>query len=246
MEINFFWIGESINKLGQLTLKSFLDNNHQPVLWVYNKDCKNIPLGTIVKDAGEILNQSRVFSYKGNGDCRNGSYGGFSDIFRYYLLQKVGGWYCDMDVTCLNNFSDISENEYCFRKHKNAKYVGNIMKCPKNSDFLKFCIEETEKQINCENDLWVKPVFILSQCIEHFKLQDNALPNEYFGCDDPIELKQLVEIPFKNKINLPKYAIHWCNEFISTGYWDSSYKRDWNTPIPTTLYYKLLKKHKLL
>ena len=73
MKINFFWIGERLTKMGQLSLKSFMDNGHESVLWTYNKDCKNIPDGTIIEDAGEILNPSKIYTYKGNGDCKSKS-----------------------------------------------------------------------------------------------------------------------------------------------------------------------------
>ena len=89
MEINFLWIGDKLGKLEQLTLKSFLDNGHQPVVWLYDRECTGIPDGTFKKDANEILPSLRIFSYEGRGDCRAGSYGGFSDLFRYYLLKAV-------------------------------------------------------------------------------------------------------------------------------------------------------------
>jgi hypothetical protein len=246
MKINFLWIGSELNKIGQLSLKSFIDNGHESVLWAYDKNCKNIPYGTIVEDAGQIIHPDKIFSYKGDGDCRKNSYGGFSDIFRYYLLQEVGGWYCDMDVTCLKNFEEISSNEYVIRPHNMTKYVGNILKTPKNNEFLKACIEETEKEINETNYRWIKPLEILSDQIEKFQLEKYVVPTEYFGKDDIVFLKELLCLGFNKKSELPKYAIHWCNEAVSTGQWDSSIRRDWNSPIPTTLYYRLLKKHNLL
>jgi len=246
MKINFFWIGEHLSKMCQLSLKSFIDNDHEVVLWTYNKKYKNIPSGVLIEDAGQILHPSKIFTYTGNGDCRNGSYGGFSDIFRYHLLQNEGGWYCDMDVTCLKNFEEISNEPYVFRPHKIAKQVGNIMKCVKNNNFLKHCIEITEKKIDKNNGDWIKPVFLLNESIETFNLEKYTVSKEFFGNDDIEDLKCLLEIPFTNKIKPPKYAIHWCNEIVSTGQWINSVRRNWDKPIPTTLYYKLLKKHNLL
>lgn len=246
MNINFLWIGDKLGLMEKLTLTSFLRNDHIPVLWVYNHKCAGIPKGIKVKDAGEILHPSKVFAYKGNGDCRLGSYGGFSDIFRYYLLQATGEWYCDMDVTCLKNFSKIKQ-EYVFRPHKNTKIVGNIIKTPKDCNFLKECILETEKYITPENDRWIKPLEILSNHITLHKLEKYICPPPWFGVDSSESLQQYLAINyFTTNLKLPTYAIHWCNEAITTGQWNKSIKRDWNCPIPTTLYYNLLEEYKLI
>jgi hypothetical protein len=247
MKINFLWIGDRLGKLEQLTLKSYLDNNHTPVIWLYDLTCSNIPEGVVKEDANQILPSNKIFSYTGRGDCRKGSYGGFSDIFRYYLLLQTGGWYSDMDVTCLKNFSDVDNQPYVFRPHRYTKAVGNIMKCPAQSTFLQKCIDKTEAIIDMNNDKWVYPVQILSDCIFEDKLDKFIAPKAWFGEDNINDLKDLLNIGvFSNRSNLPTYAVHWCNEALSTGQWDWTVKRDFNTPIPTTLYYNLLKKHNLL
>jgi hypothetical protein len=245
MEINFFWIGDRFSKMCQLSLKSFLDNDHKVILWVYD-DVKNVPDGVCIKNANEILDSSKIFTYKGNGDCRNGSYGGFSDIFRYHLIQKVGGWYCDTDVVCLKNFTQIPDQEYVIRPHSSTKCVANIFKAPKNNNFLKRCIERTENEIDDFNFNWINPLIILNECVEEFSYQKYIVSKNLFGNDNLTDLIQMLDIPFKNKLKFPEYAIHWCNELVTTGQWYSELKRDWEKPIPTSLYYRLLKRHKLL
>jgi hypothetical protein len=247
MEINFLWIGDKLGKLEQLTLKSFVDNGHQPVVWLYNTACAGIPEGVLKRDANEILPSSRIFSYEGRGDCRAGSYGGFSDLFRYYLLKTVGGWYCDMDVTCLQSFADINNSEYVIRPHNTVEIVGNIIKTPKNAPFLDDCIALTEKHIDKRNDRWVKPVEILRDCVKKHSLEQYLAPIDWFGNDNIEDIRHMLSIGvFCKKELQPKYALHWCNEATSTGQWDYSIKRNFNKPIPTTLFYNLLKKHKLL
>jgi hypothetical protein len=246
MEINFLWIGDTLNKMCQLTLKSFLDFDHKVILWSYSKNIKNLPSGVLIKNANDILEESKIFVYQGNGDCRLGSYGGYSDIFRYYLLQKTGGWYCDMDVTCLDNFSKIPNQEYVIRPHNICEYVGNIIKTPQNAPFLKECIELSEEKVNKNNNDWVLPVKILSDSIKKYHLEQFVISKDYFGEDHIQDLTLYLSIPYQNKKPLPKYAIHWCNEAVSHGLWNKEMKRNWDVPIPTTLYYKLLKKHNLL
>jgi hypothetical protein len=61
MNINFLWVGSRLNKLSQLGLKSFLDHGHNVVLWVYDRECENIPSGIEVQDAGQIIHPDKVF-----------------------------------------------------------------------------------------------------------------------------------------------------------------------------------------
>jgi hypothetical protein len=80
-----------------------------------------------------------------------------------------------------------------------------------------------------------------------FDLEQYVVPKEYFGDDDIRDIKQFIDIGYHvNKFKLPTYALHWCNEAITTGQWDRSIKRDWESPMRTTLYRKLLKQHNLL
>jgi hypothetical protein len=245
--INFLWIGDALNNNCILTLKSFLDHEHDVHLWAYNKQLKNVPDGVIIKDANDILPSNKIFSYKGRGDCKKGSYGGFSDIFRYHLIHNIGGWYCDMDVTCLKNFSDILPNQkYIIRPHNKTNCVANIFKAPKNNKFLKRCIEETESQITENNEYWVRPLRILNKCVQEFKFEKYIVDNNFFGNDDIVFLEKILSIPFKRDVILPTHAIHWCNQMVSTGQWYSDLRRDWDVPFPTTLYHQLLKKHKII
>jgi hypothetical protein len=247
MNINFLWIGKRLNKLSQLGLKSFLGNDHEVTLWVYDKNCTEIPDGVKVEDAGQIIHPDNVFSYVGNGDCRKGSYGGFSDIFRYTLLHKVGGWYCDTDVTCLSNFEPLDDRKYVFRPNKTTLSVPNILKCPKESVFLSKCIEDTKKVIDENNNKWAQPLFIFSDLLKEMDLDKYIVTESFFGIDSVDFINNLISVGyFPSKFELPKYAIHWCNEAIYTGQWNGSLRVNTETATPTTLYYKLLKKYNLL
>jgi hypothetical protein len=243
--INFFWIGEYLNKNCVLTLKSFLDYDHDVHLWTYEKNILNIIDGVVIKDANEILNYSKVFSYKGKGDCLKGTYGGFSDIFRYHLINNVGGWYCDTDVTCLKNFSDIPNQEYILRPHVRTNCVANIFKSPKNSDFLKYCIEQTEKLIDENNSSWIKPLNILNDCVKKFNFEKYIVSKNYFGDEQFEFLEKILQFPYKNDVVLPTHAIHWCNQAVTSGYWNKDIQRNWEKTMPCTLFSILLRKHKI-
>ena len=96
--IQGLWIGPTLSQMEQLSIASFLANGHDYHLFVYD-DVKNIPVGTTLKDANEILPAAAIFQYAGRP-----SYAGFANFFRYKLLLERGGWWADTDTVCLRPF----------------------------------------------------------------------------------------------------------------------------------------------
>lgn len=243
--IHCFWHGTFLTPLERLTLKSFLANGYGVKFWRYNSDLDvECPWGVVPCDANEIIPQDEMFFYTGKGDCRRGSLGGFSDLFRYVLLDKVGGVYVDMDNTCLRPF-DFSA-DYVIKPHKMCGAVANILKAPAGSDFLKTCISETKKRVDNENASWVLPVQIFNDAVVKHNLQEFIVPDSYFGCDDGAVLYKIKNGKYlSDKHLLPEYVMHWCRE-ASYGRWQSKDLYNWDTPRPLTIYYNLLLDYGLL
>ena len=103
--VHGLWIGDWLGPMQLLTIKSFMAHGYDFHLWAYNQNVAPLPAGVELKDAGELIPENQVFKYPPNGPLDvsfgTGSYAGFSDIFRYKVLYEHGGWYTDMDVTCL-------------------------------------------------------------------------------------------------------------------------------------------------
>ena len=74
--IQTMWIGPRLSTMEQLCIKSFLRNGHPFHLYVY-EEVEDVPQGTVVLDANEILPASRIFQYRDHK-----SYAGFSNFFR--------------------------------------------------------------------------------------------------------------------------------------------------------------------
>ena len=206
--VNGLWIGNSLSQLELLTIKSFVNNGHIFYLWTYKPLFTNIPENVIIKDANEIIPENKIFRYKHKNQFGHGkgSLGGFSDIFRYKLLYEYGGWWTDMDVTCLKplNFKE----EYIFRTHHKLKVVGNIMKCPKHSTLMKNCYEKAIKEIDAENKDWHKPIKILVNEIQIQNLENFIV--EISNQDRWAIVRKLLT----SCKTLPDnwYLIHWINE----------------------------------
>jgi hypothetical protein len=208
--INSLWIGNTLSNVELLTMKSFIAHGHTFRLWIYNNELKNVlPPEVIAADANEIIPEKEVFSYKqqnkfGHG---KGSFAGFSDIFRYRLLYLHGGWWVDMDITCLKKFD--FEAEYFFRSHHELPLVGNVMKCPKESELMKICYEEGVANVNESNTDWHKPIEILCSNVQ--KLQLNNFIKEGLSNHDVWEETNSF-ISRKTAIPSGYYFLHWQNE----------------------------------
>jgi hypothetical protein len=209
-QVNGLWIKGALSPLEILTIQSFISNDYEFILWTYDEFIVYSQIeNLIIRDAREIIPESQVFSYKlsnqfGHG---KGSYAGFSDVFRYQLLYLNGGWWVDMDVTCIKRFE--FESSYVFRKSKltNDFVVGNIMCVPKGSNLMKKCFEEAIVSVNAENQDWMLPINILNKNIQEENLTSYiySLSNE----DSWPVVSQLL-----TNLEYPKnwFAIHWMNE----------------------------------
>lgn len=206
--VHGLWIGGELSPIEILCIKSYLHQGYLFYLWTYN-EVRFVPTGVIKKNASEIIPSEYVFSYSkansfGHG---NGSFAGFSDIFRYKLLYDLGGIWTDMDI-CLIDAKKIPNNEYFFRKHNKLDAVGNFMKCPKNSEVMKYCYERANKEVTKENSNWMLPIEILNQGIDKYALKEFILSTGHedswpvvsqFFYKKPKEIRNLI-------------LIHWMNE----------------------------------
>ncbi len=206
--IHGLWIGNKLSITELITLKSFISNGHQFWLWTYNPIETEVPPNVTLKNANEIIPSDKVFCYKytnqfGHG---KGSYAGFSDIFRYKLLHQYGGWWTDMDVTCLKPL-DFKE-EYVFRVHHSLPLVGNIMKCPKGSKLMEICYKEASEKVTAENRDWHLPIEILVKNVYELKLEYYI--KNFSNTDSWDIIRKFLRADYKIPDNW--YVIHWVNE----------------------------------
>lgn len=209
--VNGLWIGTKLSLIETLTITSFLKQGHKFRLFVYEPIQTPLPQGCITEDANKILPESSVFRYKNTTQFGQGkgSVSGFSDIFRYKLLYDEGGWWSDMDITCLKPLT--VEGDYYFRDHPSLPLVGNMMKAPKGCDLMRLCFEKASSDVDEHNRDWHKPIEILAQEVEKLGLTrfiDKGY--EKSNPDDWDEVKNLL----LSKADMPQsfYFVHWMNE----------------------------------
>lgn len=208
--VHGLWIKGTLSPLELLTIYSFIDQGYTFHLWTYDSPHVYPSLPQLkVRDAREIIPEEKVFSYKYSNQFGHGkgSYAGFSDIFRYRLLYLFGGWWVDMDVTCLSKLE--FESPYVFRRSKenNNFIVGNIMYVPPNSELMKICFEQASIQVTSDNTDWMLPINILNENIKKLGLHQYtySFSNEdSWPVVSPLLCHQEVSKSWK--------AIHWMNE----------------------------------
>lgn len=133
-----FWFGERLSPLAFACIRSFLDHGHTFELYTYEDI--GVPIGTICKDAADILPRDRVFFYE-NGPGA-GSVSAFSNLFRYALLVKHGGWWVDTDVVCLT--AEIPDREYYFVVEQ-VGYLGTaIMRMPRGCALAQSLLDQAD------------------------------------------------------------------------------------------------------
>jgi mannosyltransferase OCH1-like enzyme len=131
IETHMFWAYGNISNLEIICMKSFLKLQYSLNLWTYG-DISNAPTGTKIRDAREVLPESKVFLN------RYGSYAGFSDLFRYAVLNTQGGLYVDTDVIALKPPIDLPKDRFLVSErvdlNKAWKINGNVIFNPHPSE----------------------------------------------------------------------------------------------------------------
>lgn len=134
-----FWYGETLPEHVVTCMKSFLYYGHEFELYSFGKP--PAPDGVVLRDANEILNEDELFFYV-NEDGSRGSVSAFSNLFRYELLNKKGGWWVDTDVLCLS--SSVPQHSHFWGWEDDRHINGAILKIPKNDGFLNLLLENSK------------------------------------------------------------------------------------------------------
>ncbi len=122
--VHLFWAYGGLSALERMACRSFASQGYQTVLWTYG-DMPVSVANVELRDAREVLPESRIFKYA------NGSYAGFSNLFRYAVLSRFGGLYADTDVICLSSISALGTTPFLVsERRRNAPGVsinGNLI-----------------------------------------------------------------------------------------------------------------------
>ncbi len=138
-----FWHGSQLGPYQLVGLRSFVDQGHRVELYTYSFSNIEVPDWITRRDADEIWPTDRVLSYR-HGLGR-GSFALHSNLFRYALLLKVGGWWIDLDVVLLCPQLPQQEIFFSMESHDPVTATFWALKFPKGhpamAEALARCVE---------------------------------------------------------------------------------------------------------
>ena len=219
----------------QLSISSFLKNGHDYHLYVYDK-IEDIPNGTTIKDGNEILEDSKIFSYK-TGAGKN-SFSAFSNFFRYKLLLDRGGWWADSDMICLQPLDFKSDYVFSTEHYNGVEQItSGLIKTPPNSDVINYAWDICQTK-DPNKIVWgeVGPRLV-AEAVEKLSLQEHAQPHQTFM---PLGFEMWMQLLMPN-LNMEfknSYTIHLWNEM-----WRRSGMDKDGTYHPACIYEKLKGKY---
>jgi hypothetical protein len=130
---NTFWTGGDICPVTVMCMNSFVSHGGKLNLYSYD-ELPSAPKTVEICDAASIIPRSEVFE-------AHGGFEHFSDLFRYELLHRVGGWWIDTDVVC--NTATLPPSDIAFaRESRTGSFASGQMRFPKGHEVLRLATEQ--------------------------------------------------------------------------------------------------------
>ena len=206
--IQGLWIGSELSVMEQLSIASFLRNEHEYHLYVYG-EMKNVPAQCVIKDANEILPEARVFQYR-----QYPSYAGFANFFRYKLLLERGGWWADTDTICVKPFDFSGDYVFSSELGNNGLEVINngILKAPAGAEVMAYAWAICETK-DPEKLVWGETgPRLVAAAVERFSLAKYQQPAHVFCPIGYADWRKVIEPESQLRFSESTRAIHLWNE----------------------------------
>jgi len=206
--VNSMYIGINLTNIEHICLKSFVEMGHSVHLYVYDP-VGNVPKGVKQKDASKYVSKDLI--YENNVNPKN-LFSSFSDIFRYTMLYREGGWWIDTDAYCVKPF-DFKQT-YIFPTEINwdgeQMPCSGVIKVPPKSEIMRVAISESWKIVRRDqNHEWadIGPL-MMGSLVDKLSLKKYRLPYNYFM---PFSWRYIEELlTEKEPPSLPEncYSVH--------------------------------------
>lgn len=132
------WVGGPLGRVQEICLASFVYHRHEIYLYVYDLEMK-VPDGVKKLDANLIIPESEIFYY-------HGQLAGFSDWFRYKMIQATGMMWVDADTLCLND-QFFEDDDFVFIRESPSLIAGGILKMPKGHIATRAINQQADKVV---------------------------------------------------------------------------------------------------
>lgn len=229
--IQGLWIGHELSVMEQLSIASFLHNGHEYHLYVYD-ELKNVPAGTVIKNAREIMPSERIFQYKDYP-----TYAGFANFFRYKLLLERGGWWADVDMICLRPFDFPEAYIFSSEIDKGVEVVtSGIIKAPAGSEVMAYAWEVCQRKEPDQLAWGETGPRLIGEAVSRSSLEKYKKPHYVFCPLGYYEWGKVLQPELDPPLDKGAYAIHlWNEKWRAAG-------QDKNAQYPETCLYEMLKR----
>lgn len=210
--VNFgsLWIGNSLSKVEQTALSSFIYHKHDFTLFVYDLNLK-VPKGIKKADANKIIPESKIFKIQD-------SYGPFADMFRYTMIKNTGLVWTDTDSICLR--PDWNFGEYLFGFEEDDRLANGILRMPQECDLINFLIKNSAKY-DKNKIVWseIGPLLV-TKGAKKFNVLQYAQPPEVFYPVHFWQWKKIWSREYKEEV------LHKCKDSHTLQIWNQFLNRE--------------------
>lgn len=170
---NFFWHGKPLSWIEKLVLKTWSSRGENIRLFCYDPELVSTVSDVEIVDASLIIPRSQVFR---NSD--RDTFAGFSNIFRYILIQNPRDVWVDFDM--LRGKANFVDPQYLYAWENDA-YINGAILGSGNPELGKLLHKAALAKLANGNVAWgeLGPKLITEQLLAH-GLSVHALPKETF------------------------------------------------------------------
>lgn len=162
MKFGALWIGNQLTEAQKLCLNSFIYYGHEVTLFVYDNNIA-VPDGIVKEDARKILPENKIFIHMG-------SYAGFSDIFRVYMIKKTGYTWTDVDMMCLSSDWNFGTKFIFGKGYDGDNHINpGILSIPQNHEVVDDMIYSIENNAFRSDD-WIGYMLVVTESLKKFNL----------------------------------------------------------------------------
>jgi len=146
--VRCFWHGSPLGPYQLMGMRSFVDHGHRVELFTYDGGIA-VPDWIVRRDANEIWPTSRILIYR--KDLGRGSFALHSNLFRYAMLHRLGGWWVDLDVILLRQELPAQDIFFALETRDPIRATFSVLKFPAGhpalSESLARCVAAGESPL---------------------------------------------------------------------------------------------------
>ncbi len=163
-------------------------------------------------DAGGIVPEARIFTHL-EGFAK-GSYGAFSDWFRYQLIWVQGGWWVDTDLICLKPLIFTEAHVFATEYEDDMSVLSATcaFKSPPRAEYLRYCLDLCASKDPAAIQWSEIGPYLLHEAIDRFGLGSHRVPPFVFNPINFFDYKDVLRTDFDMTRLERSYTLHLWNQ----------------------------------